>query len=93
MKAISLSEFGGPEVLILADLPTPEPGPEDLLVRVRASALNRADTLQRQGLYPAPPGDSEVLGLELAGEVEAWGSGVSGFENGQRVFGLVGGGG
>lgn len=93
MKAITLSEFGGPEVLALGEAPTPEPKPDDLLVRVRASALNRADTLQRRGRYPAPPGDSELLGLELAGEVEAWGANVSGFTKGQRVFGLVGGGG
>jgi putative PIG3 family NAD(P)H quinone oxidoreductase len=62
-------------------------------VRVRATALNRADTLQRRGLYPPPPGDSELLGLELAGEVAGWGSAVTGFREGQRVFGLVGGGG
>lgn len=93
MKAIVCQESGGPEVLTLSDLPTPEPKPDDLLVRVRASALNRADTLQRRGLYPPPPGDSEVLGLELAGEVAGWGSNVSGFTEGDRVFGLVGGGG
>lgn len=93
MKAIVCQESGGPEVLTLSDLPTPEPKPDDLLVRVRASALNRADTLQRRGLYPPPPGDSEVLGLELAGEVAGWGSNVSGFAEGDRVFGLVGGGG
>lgn len=93
MKAIVCKDKGGPEVLILSDLPTPEPKADDLLVRVRASALNRADTLQRRGLYPPPPGDSEVLGLELAGEVAGWGSGVSGFTEGDRVFGLVGGGG
>ena len=93
MKAVTLTEFGGPEVLRLSEQPLPEPGPDDLLVRVRATALNRADTLQRKGSYPPPPGDSEVLGLELAGEVEDWGTNVRGFEKGQRVFGLVGGGG
>ena len=93
MNAIVLRGFGGPEVMGLGRVPMPEPGPEDILVRVRASALNRADTLQRMGLYPAPPGDSEILGLELAGEVVRWGSSVSGFAEGQRVFGLVGGGG
>lgn len=93
MKAITIAHFGGPEVLTLTDLPPPEPKPEDLLVRVRASALNRADTLQRRGQYPVPPGESEVPGLELAGEVAAWGSAVTGFEEGQGVFGLVGGGG
>jgi len=93
MKAVVLKEFGGPEVLTIGDVPTPEPKENELLVRVKATALNRADTLQRRGLYPPPPGDSEILGLELAGVVEGWGAGVSGFEQGQRVFGLVGGGG
>jgi putative PIG3 family NAD(P)H quinone oxidoreductase len=93
MKAIVLNGSGGPEVLTLGEAPRPEPKPDDLLVRVRATALNRADTLQRRGLYPPPPGDSELLGLELAGEVAGWGSAVTGFREGQRVFGLVGGGG
>ena len=93
MKSIVMKGFGGPEVLALGEAPTPTPKPEDLLVRVRATALNRADTLQRAGKYPPPPGDSEILGLELAGEVEAWGSAVKGFSKGDRVFGLVGGGG
>jgi putative PIG3 family NAD(P)H quinone oxidoreductase len=93
MKAITFDAPGDPEVLHLADVPDPTPGPEDLLVRVRASALNRADTLQRRGNYPPPPGESEILGLELAGEVEAVGSAVRGFSAGDRVFGLVGGGG
>jgi putative PIG3 family NAD(P)H quinone oxidoreductase len=93
MKAITFDTPGEPEVLRLTDMPDPTPGPEDLLVRVRASALNRADTLQRRGQYPPPAGDSEILGLELAGEVEALGSAVQGFAPGDRVFGLVGGGG
>lgn len=93
MKGITLNGFGGPEVLSLTEVPKPEPGPGQILVRVRASALNRADTMQRMGQYPPPPGESELLGLELAGEVESWGDGVGGFEKGQRVFGLIGGGG
>ncbi len=93
MQAITITTPGDPEVLQLAAAPDPEPGPDDLLVQVRASALNRADTLQRRGLYPPPPGESEILGLELAGEVEAVGSAVSDFAPGDRVFGLVGGGG
>jgi putative PIG3 family NAD(P)H quinone oxidoreductase len=93
MRAVTQTEHGGPEVLKVADLPPPEPGPEQLLVRVRASALNRADTLQRKGMYPPPQGESAILGLELAGEVEAPGPGVEGFAKGDRVFGLVGGGG
>jgi putative PIG3 family NAD(P)H quinone oxidoreductase len=93
MKAIVLKGFGGPEVLTLGEAAQPEPKPTDLLVRVRATALNRADTLQRKGLYPAPAGDSELLGLEVAGEVAGWGGAVKGFKKGQRVFGLIGGGG
>jgi len=93
MKAIIMDQFGGAEVLKMGEAPQPEPKPDDLLVRVRVSALNRADTLQRMGNYPSPPGDSEILGLELAGEVAGWGSNVSGFSEGDRVFGLVGGGG
>ena len=88
MKAITFAGYGGPDVLRLDDVPEP-----DLLVRVRASALNRADTMQRRGHYPPPPGESDILGLELAGEVEAVGASVSGFKPGDRVFGLVGGGG
>lgn len=84
---------GDPDVLYLADQPDPTPGPDDLLVRVGASALNRADTLQRRGAYPPPPGESDILGLELAGEVEAVGHSVQDFAPGDRVFGLVGGGG
>jgi NADPH:quinone reductase-like Zn-dependent oxidoreductase len=93
MRAITFSTPGGPEVLQLTEVPDPTPGPEQLLVRVRASALNRADTLQRRGQYPPPPGESDILGLELAGEVEAVGTAVQGFRVGDRVFGLVGGGG
>lgn len=93
MQAIMCAHAGGPEVLHLTEVSDPIPGPEDLLVRVRASALNRADTLQRRGLYPPPRGESDILGLELAGEVDRVGEAVSGFAPGDRVFGLVGGGG
>jgi len=93
MQAITFSQPGGPEVLQLSTVPDPTPTPEQVLVRVRATALNRADTLQRKGAYPPPPGESEILGLELAGEVEAVGSAVTGLKPGDRVFGLVGGGG
>jgi len=93
MKAVIIDGHGGPEVLKVAEVETPKPRPGELLVRVRTSALNRADTLQRMGVYPPPPGETDLPGLELAGEVEAWGEGVSGFTKGQRVFGLVGGGG
>lgn len=93
MKAIVITRPGGPEVLELQDRPSPEPGHEQVRVRVRATALNRADLLQRAGHYPAPPGCSpDVPGLELAGEVEALGPGTTRWKVGDRVLGLVGGG-
>ncbi|MCE2395636.1 NAD(P)H-quinone oxidoreductase [Candidatus Poribacteria bacterium] len=92
MKGIIRAGDGGPEVLTLGEVPAPIPGPTQLLIDVKATALNRADTIQRQGGYPPPPGESELLGLELAGVVASWGDEVEGFERGDRVFGLVGGG-
>ena len=92
MQGIIRTGDGGPEVLELGEVPVPIPGPTQLLIDVKATALNRADTIQRQGGYPPPPGESEILGLELAGVVAAWGDEVEGFERGDRVFGLVGGG-
>ena len=92
MRAIIFDTPGGPEVLRLAEVPDPMLGRQDLLVRVYA-ALNRADTLQRRGQYPPPPGESEILGLELAGVVEAVRAETRGFVPGDRIFGLVGGGG
>jgi putative PIG3 family NAD(P)H quinone oxidoreductase len=77
----------------LTTVADPTPTAEQILVRVRATALNRADTLQRAGNYPPPPGESDILGLELAGEVEAVGSGVTGIKPGDRVCALVGSGG
>jgi len=93
MRAVAFRKPGGVEVLEIVDIPRPEPGASDLLVRNFATALNRADLLQRRGLYPPPPGDSEVLGLEFAGEVAEVGGEVRGFQRGDRVFGLAGGGG
>jgi NADPH2:quinone reductase len=92
-RAIVCDGFGGPEVLKIAEIPRPVPGAGQLLVRVRASALNRADTLQRAGEYSPPAGESAILGIEIAGEVEGWGDGVEGFDRGQRVLGIVGSGG
>lgn len=93
MRAIVITEFGGPEVLLLRDVPSPVPSRGEVLVRVRATALNRADLLQRMGAYPAPPGaPSDIPGMEFAGEVAALGEGVTDFAVGDRVFGLVGGG-
>lgn len=94
MKAVTIPEYGGPEVLAIRTLQKPHLGPEDIGVRVRAAGVNRADCLQREGLYPMPPNvDSLVPGLELAGEVDAIGSAVSRFKPGDRVFGLVSSGG
>jgi len=93
MLAIVHSAAGGPEVLTLREVPTPSPGPRDLLVRVRAAGLNRADVIQRRGGYPAPPGwPADIPGLEFAGEVEAMGPDVTAWRIGDRVMGLVGGG-
>ena len=93
MKAVLVRQPGGAENLVLGEFPDPEPGPGELLVRVRATALNRADILQRRGLYPPPPGASPLLGLEAAGEVVALGEGCEGWQVGDRVFALLPGGG
>ena len=93
MHAIIYTAAGGLEVLALRDVPTPEPGPNQVRVRVRAAGLNRADILQRKGAYPAPPGwPADIPGLEYAGEVDAAGSGVTRWRPGDRVMGLAGGG-
>ncbi|MFN0096323.1 MAG: NAD(P)H-quinone oxidoreductase [Dehalococcoidia bacterium] len=95
MKAIVISKPGGTDVLEYRDLPDPVQGPEELLVRVRAAALNRADLLQRVGGYPQPgPKPAfEIPGLEFAGEVVAIGERVTDFKPGDRVMGLLAGGG
>ncbi len=93
MKAIVIERPGGPEVLAWQEVPTPEPARGEVRVRVRATAVNRADLLQRMGYYPAPPDSpQQIPGLEYAGEVDAIGAGVSAWKPGDRVFGLVGGG-
>ena len=89
MQVITLPRYGGPEVLTVAEKPKPEPGPDQILVRVRAIGVNRADCLQRQGLYPMPSGIGDIPGIELAGEVEALGAGVGDHAVGDRVLGLV----
>ncbi|HEV2557134.1 MAG TPA: NAD(P)H-quinone oxidoreductase [Microvirga sp.] len=93
MRAVIAESGGGPEVLQVVDRPVPQPGPGEILVRVRAAGINRPDVLQRQGAYPPPPGAPDVLGLEIAGEVAALGAGASRFAPGERVMGLVAGGG
>ena len=93
MKAISNSASGGVEVLKIVDRQIPEPGPSEIRVRVKASGLNRADILQRKGLYPAPPGfPADIPGLEYAGEVDAIGSSSGLWAVGNRVMGITGGG-
>ena len=93
MLAAYLSRFGAPDVLEIRDVPTPTPALDQVLVRVRASALNRADLLQRRGNYPPPPGaPTDIPGIEFAGEVAALGPGAREWKEGDRVFGLIGGG-
>ena len=94
MKAVVITQPGGPEVLEIRDVPEPAPPQVDqVLVRVRASALNRADILQRGGLYPAPPGfPPDIPGLEFAGEVAQVGPRANRWKKGDRVFGITGGG-
>lgn len=85
---------GGPDAVSVRDVPEPVPGPAEIRVRVRAAGLNRADILQRQGRYPAPPGSpADILGLEFAGDVESVGASVRAWRAGDRVYGICGGGG
>lgn len=93
MRAIVLEEHGGPEVLTLREVPDPTPGPEEVLVEVTGTAVNRADVLQRLGLYPGPPAAHEIPGLEYAGRVADVGERVGLWSVGDEVMGIVGGGG
>lgn len=93
MRAIVATEPGGPEVLAVTDLPDPVAGPGEVVVKVAAAGLNRADLLQRQGLYPPPPGASDVIGMECSGTIAALGEGVSGWSVGDEVCALLAGGG
>lgn len=94
MRAVVITRFGDPDVLDVRDVPLPSPGRLEVLVRIRASALNRADVLQRQGRYPAPADVArDIPGIEFTGEVAELGDGASRWVLGDRVFGLVGGGG
>ncbi|KXK60843.1 NADPH:quinone oxidoreductase [Micromonospora rosaria] len=93
MHAITIPEPGGPEALVWAEVPDPEPGPDEVVVAVRASAVNRADLLQRQGHYPPPKGAPAYPGLECSGVITATGSGVSDWRVGQEVCALLAGGG
>jgi len=94
VRAVVFTGAGGNEVVSVETRPDPEPGPEDVVVRVSYGGLNPADLIQRAGNYPAPPGSPpDVPGLEVAGSVESRGERVSSWQSGDRVFGLVGGGG
>ncbi|RRA47312.1 NAD(P)H-quinone oxidoreductase [Acidipila sp. EB88] len=94
MRAITVLMPGGPEQLIVAELPAPQPGPGEILIRVHSAGLNRADLLQRQGHYPPPPGASPLLGLEVSGEVAAVGPDPQEhWRVGDRVCALLPGGG
>jgi putative PIG3 family NAD(P)H quinone oxidoreductase len=94
MRAIVITRPGGPEVLEVETRPRPEPGVAQVRIRVHASALNRADIMQRRGSYPAPPdAPADIPGLEYAGEIEALGPGANMWKAGARVMGIVGGGG
>ena len=79
MKAVLLEGFGGIEVLKVGELAKPVPGDKQVLVRVVATSINRPDLVQREGKYPPPPGDSEILGLEVAGVISELGPGVTGW--------------
>lgn len=92
MRAVVLEEHGGPEVLKIQDVPDPEPGPDEVAVDVRATALNRADLLQRRGFYPGPPMEYEIPGMEFSGSIAALGERVSDWSIGDAVMGIVGGG-
>jgi NADPH2:quinone reductase len=93
MKVIDVPQPGGPEALVLAERPVPEPGSGEVLIKVAAAGLNRADTLQRRGFYPAPAGAPSYPGLEVSGTIDALGDGVSEFKVGDAVCALLAGGG
>jgi putative PIG3 family NAD(P)H quinone oxidoreductase len=92
MRAVVITHAGGPENLVVREIAKPQAGPGEVLVRVQATALNRADVLQREGRYPPPPGAPDTPGLEFAGEVAECGSGATRWPIGARVFGIVAGG-
>ena len=93
MRAVVISEPGGPEVLQVQDVPEPTPEPGEVIVQVVAAGLNRADLMQRQGHYPPPPGASQYLGMEVSGTIAAVGDSVAGWGVGDRVCALLAGGG
>src|SRR6201985_2501886 len=93
MHAVVITDPGGPEVLRWTEVPDPVPGPGEVLIDVTASAVNRADMMQRQGLYPPPKGAAPYPGLECSGTVAVVGEGVTGWQPGDQVCALLAGGG
>jgi putative PIG3 family NAD(P)H quinone oxidoreductase len=93
MRAVIITEPGGPEVLQWEEVPDPVPGPGEVLIDVAAAGVNRADLLQRQGLYPPPPGAPHYPGMEVSGRIESVGAGVTGWQPGDQVCALMAGGG
>jgi len=93
MRAVVITHPGGPEVLRLEEVPDPVPGPGEVIIEVAAAGLNRADIMQRQGLYPPPPGAPPYPGLECSGRIAALGPDVSGWQVGDEVCALLAGGG
>ncbi|MGZ4428030.1 MAG: NAD(P)H-quinone oxidoreductase [Nocardioidaceae bacterium] len=93
MRAVIVSEPGGPEVLTVTELPDPTPGENEVVIDLAATAVNRADTMQRMGFYPPPPGASEIPGLECSGTISAVGPGVERWSVGDEVCALLAGGG
>lgn len=93
VRAVTISQPGGPEVLAWTEVPDPEPGPTEVLIDVVAAGVNRADLLQRQGHYPPPPGAPEYPGMEVSGTIASVGKSVTGWNSGDRVCALLGGGG
>ena len=93
MRAVEIRQPGGPEMLVAGERPVPEPGADDVRIRVTAAGVNRPDVLQRLGVYPPPPGASDIPGLEVSGVIERLGSGVTTWREGDEVCALLTGGG
>ncbi len=93
MKAILLTDFGGAEMMVLGEVARPRVGAGQILIKAAATSVNRPDVIQRQGHYPPPKGESDILGLEVAGTVEELGAGVRKWQVGDRVMALLAGGG
>src|SRR5437773_1142857 len=93
MRAVEIRQPGGPDVLVPVTRPIPAPGHDEVLVKVSAAGVNRPDVLQRRGMYPPPPGASDLPGLEVAGTIAGLGAGVHRWREGDTVCALISGGG